>query len=95
MKTTLSFSDPPPLKLNPWSSLFSTNSDPKETKKDTKKILNWRLLTPPCKALPRSAGRRRGHLQPFEINLLHKPAGLKAKRLLLVERRSGCEILEL
>jgi leucyl aminopeptidase len=87
MKTTISPSTPAQLETESLVAIVLDQNDPaqKEKSKDAKPQL--RLATGDAAVQSSAAdllssGEMTG--KPFEINLLHKPAGLKAKRLLLI-----------
>jgi leucyl aminopeptidase len=87
MKTTISLSTPAQFETESLVAVVLDHSDSaqKEKNKDAKPEL--KLATGDSAAQSAAAdllasGEMRGG--PFEINLLHKPAGLKAKRLLLI-----------
>jgi leucyl aminopeptidase len=87
MKTTLSFTTPAELETECLVAIVLDQSDPaqKEKNKDAKpqlKLASNDTAVPPVAADLLASGEVTG--KPFETNLLHKPAGLKAKRLLLI-----------
>jgi leucyl aminopeptidase len=92
MKTTISLSTPAQLETESLVAVVLDESDPansdpinKAKNKDTKPHLKLATSDSAVQALPGellASGEVTG--KPFEINLLHKPAGLKAKRLLLI-----------
>src|SRR3984885_5898502 len=87
MKTIISVSTPAQLETKSLVAIVLDQSDPaqKEKNKDAKPQL--KLATADAAVSSAAAdllvsGELTG--KPFEINLLHKPAGVKAKRLLLI-----------
>ncbi len=87
MKTTISLSTPAELESEALVAVVLDNSDPgqKEKNKDAKPQLKVSAGDAEVQAVAAellASGELAG--KPFETNLLHKPAGLKAKRLLLV-----------
>jgi leucyl aminopeptidase len=87
MKTTISLSTPAQLETESLVAIVLDHADPaqKEKNKDAKPEL--RLATGDAAVQSAAAdlvasGELTG--KPFEINLLHKPVGVKAKRLLLI-----------
>jgi leucyl aminopeptidase len=88
MKTTISLSTPSQLETESLVAIVLDQTDPaqkEKNKKDAKPQL--KVETSDDSVRPSTAdllgnGEMTG--KPFEINLLHKPAGLKAKRLLLI-----------
>lgn len=87
MKTTISLSTPAQLETESLVAVVLDESDPanKEKNKNTKPQLQLATSDSAVQSVPAdllSSGEMTG--KPFEINLLHKPAGLKAKRLLLI-----------
>jgi leucyl aminopeptidase len=85
MKTTLSFADPAAIETESLVAVVLDHSDPKETKQDAKKTLKLATGDAAVQAVAADLlASGEVTCKPFEINLLHKPAGLKAKRLLLV-----------
>src|SRR6202167_123879 len=86
MKTNISLSTPAQLETESLVAVVLNHSDPTtEKNKDAK--LNLKLATDDASVQSAAAdllasGELTG--KPFETNLLHKPAGLKAKRLLLI-----------
>jgi len=92
MKTTISRSTPAQLETESLVAIVLDHSekaqaDPtqKEKNKDGKPQLKLATSDPAVQSVSTdllSSGEISG--KPFEINLLHKPAGLKAKRLLLI-----------
>src|SRR6202167_6196614 len=87
MKTSISLSTPAELETESLGAVVLDHTDPAQKKKNTgaKPQLN---LAPGDAAVQSAASDllASGELtgKPFEINLLHKPAGVKAKRLLLI-----------
>jgi leucyl aminopeptidase len=87
MKTTISLSTPAQLETESLVAIVLDQSDPAQTEKnkDAKPQLKLASSDSAVQSVPAdllSSGEMTG--KPFEINLLHKPAGLKAKRLLLI-----------
>src|ERR1700730_11511256 len=91
MKTTISLTTPAQLETESLVAVVLDESDPanteknKEENKETKPQLKLATSDSAVQSVPAdllASGEVTG--KPFEINLLHKPAGLKAKRLLLV-----------
>ncbi len=87
MKTTISLTTPAQLETESLVAVVLDESDPaqKEKNKDTKPHLKLATSDSAVQSVPAdllASGEMTG--KPFEINLLHKPAGLKAKRLLLI-----------
>jgi leucyl aminopeptidase len=91
MKTTISLTTPAQLETESLVAVVLDESDPanpeknKEKNKDTKPQLKLATSDSAVQSVPAdllASGEVTG--KPFEINLLHKPAGLKGKRLLLV-----------
>src|SRR6202043_2978865 len=87
MKTTISLTTPAQLETESLVAVVLDESDPaqKEKNKDTKPQLKLATSDSAVQSVPAdllASGEVTG--KQFEINLLHKPAGLKAKRLLLV-----------
>src|SRR5689334_15807089 len=85
MKTTLSFSNPTVLESESLVAVVLDQSDPAQQNKGDKNKDKPQLKVATTDAAVQSAaadllasGEVTG--KPFEINLLHKPAGLKAKR---------------
>jgi leucyl aminopeptidase len=86
MKTNISFSTPAQLETESLVAVVLNHSDA-TTEKNKNAKPNLKLATDDASVQSASAdllasGELTG--KPFETNLLHKPAGLKAKRLLLV-----------
>jgi len=87
MKTTISLSTPTQLETESLVAVVLDHSDPaqKEKNKDAKPQLKLATGDTAVQSVANdllASGELAG--KPFEINLLHKPAGLKAKRLLLI-----------
>ena len=87
MKTTISLSTPTQLETESLVAIVLDHSEPaqKEKAKDAKpqlKVATGDTAVQSAAADLLASGEVAG--KPFEINLLHKPAGLKAKRLLLI-----------
>jgi leucyl aminopeptidase len=91
MKTTISLTTPAQLETESLVAVVLDESGPanpeknKEKNKDTKPQLKLATSDSAVQSVPAdllASGEVTG--KPFEINLLHKPAGLKAKRLLLI-----------
>jgi len=87
MKTTISLTTPAQLETESLVAIVLDQSDPaqKEKNKDAKPQLKLATGDSAVQAAPAdllASSELTG--KPFEINLLHKPAGLKAKRLLLI-----------
>jgi leucyl aminopeptidase len=87
MKTTISLSTPAQLEAESLVAVVLDETDPaqKEKNKDAKPQLKLAAGDNTVQAVAAdllSSGELTG--KPFEVNLLHKPAGLKAKRLLLI-----------
>ena len=87
MKTTISLTTPAQLETESLVAIVLDQSDPaqKEKNKDSKPQLKLATGDSAVQSVPADllvSGEMTG--KPFEINLLHKPAGLKAKRLLLI-----------
>jgi len=87
MKTTISLSTPTQLETESLVAVVLDHSDPaqKEKNKDAKaqlKLATGDTAVQSAAADLLASGELAG--KPFETNLLHKPAGLKAKRLLLI-----------
>src|SRR5580658_1136576 len=85
MKTTISLSTPAQLETESLVAIVLNHSEPAGNGKDAKPQLK---LAAADSAVQSAAADllASGEMtsKPFEINLLHKPAGLKAKRLLLI-----------
>src|ERR1700689_2068745 len=87
MKTTLSFSTPAQLETESLVAVVLDHADPaqKQKNKDAKPQLKLAAADAAVQSAAAdllAGGELNG--RPFESNLLHKPAGLKAKRLLLI-----------
>jgi leucyl aminopeptidase len=87
MKTTISLSTPPQFETESLVAIVLDHSEPaqKEKNKDAKpqlKLATGDTAVQSAAADLLASGELAG--KPFEINLLHKPSGLKAKRLLLI-----------
>ncbi|HTU41767.1 MAG TPA: leucyl aminopeptidase [Candidatus Aquilonibacter sp.] len=92
MKTTISLSAPAQLETESLVAIVLNEADPShnEKNKDAKPQLKLATDDSAVQAAASdllSSGELTG--KPFEVNLLHKPAGLKAKRLLLVSAGSA------
>jgi leucyl aminopeptidase len=87
MKTTIAFSDPSQLETESLVAvvLDEADSSPTEKNKDAKPKLKVATGDQAVQSVAADL-LSSGEVTPksFEINLLHKPAGLKAKRLLLI-----------
>jgi leucyl aminopeptidase len=87
MKTTLSFSDPASIETESLVAVVLDHSDPKQSNPDAPDKKSLKLATADTAVQTVASDLlASGEVtcKPFEINLLHKPANLKAKRLLLV-----------
>jgi leucyl aminopeptidase len=87
MKTTLSFSNPSELETESLVAIVLDYCQPSQKSKNENEKQQLKLETADgAVASVASDLLASGEVtcKPFEINLLHKPAGLKAKRLLLV-----------
>jgi leucyl aminopeptidase len=89
MKTIISLSTPAQLETESLVAVVLDHSDPAQKQKNQNKDAKPQLqLATDDKAVSAVAADllASGELtgKPFETNLLHKPAGLKAKRLLLI-----------
>jgi leucyl aminopeptidase len=89
MKTTISLSTPAQVETEALVAVVLDETDPAEKEKNNNKDAKPRLKLATGDAAVQSVSAdllSSGELtgKPFETNLLHKPAGLKAKRLLLV-----------
>src|SRR5579864_8359408 len=100
MKTTLSFSNPAALESESLVAVVLDHNDSgqknkgdKNKDKDRDKDKQQLKLATMDAAVQSVAADLLGSgevtSKPFEINLLHKPAGLKAKRLLLISGGSA------
>jgi leucyl aminopeptidase len=100
MKTTLSFSNPAALESESLVAVVLDHSDPAQKNKGDKnkdkdkdkdkqqlKVATTDAAVQSVAADLLASGEVTS--KPFEINLLHKPAGLKAKRLLLISGGSA------
>jgi leucyl aminopeptidase len=92
MKTTLSFSDPAAIETEALVVVVLDHSDPKQTNQDAQKTLKLATGDASVQAVAADLlASGEVTCKPFEINLLHKPAGLKAKRLLLISGGSAAK----
>ncbi len=87
MKTTISLSTPAQIETESLVAIVLDHSDPSKNKKKEEKRPHLKLATDDAAVQSVAAdllasGEISG--KGFETNLLHKPAGLKAKRLLLI-----------
>ena len=87
MKTTISLATPAQLETESLVAIVLDQADPakEEKNKDAKPQLTVAASDSAVQSVPAdllASGEMTG--KPFETNLLHKPAGLKAKRLLLI-----------
>ncbi len=86
MKTTISLTTPAQLETESLVAIVLNQAEPStEKNKDAKPQLKLATSDTAVQSVPAdllASGELTG--KPFEINLLHKPAGLKAKRLLLI-----------
>jgi leucyl aminopeptidase len=87
MKTTISFSTPAELETESLVAIALNQADPAQSEKNKDAKPQIKLATGDSAVQSVTAdllsnGEVTG--KPFEINLLHKPAGLKAKRLLMI-----------
>jgi leucyl aminopeptidase len=87
MKTTISFSTPTELETESLVAVALNQADPAQSEKNKDAKPQIKLATADSAVQSVTAdlfesGEVTG--KPFEINLLHKPSGLKAKRLLLI-----------
>jgi leucyl aminopeptidase len=91
MKTTISLTTPAQLETESLVAIVLNQAEPStERNKDAKPQLNLATSDTAVQSVPAdllASGELTG--KPFEINLLHKPAGLKAKRLLLIGGGAG------
>src|ERR1700736_5332520 len=92
MKTTISLTTPAELETEARVAIVldHTEKDPAQTNKHAKPQLKLASGDPAVQAVAAdllASGELAG--KPVEINLLHKPAGLKAKRLLLLSGGSA------
>ena len=105
MKTTISLSAPAQLETESLVAVVLDHSDKDHSEKDHSHLRRQERRQAATSvdsddAAVQSAAAdllASGELtgKPFETNLLHKPAGLKAKRLLLVSRRQREEVCQL
>jgi leucyl aminopeptidase len=91
MKTTISLSPPAQLETEALVVLVLNHADPQtEKNKDAKAQLKLATDDPAVQsAAAELLASGEVTAKPFEINLLHKPSGLKAKRLLLISGGSA------
>src|SRR5258708_12932689 len=88
MKTTISLSTPAELETEALVAIALNQADPAQNEKSNKDAKPQIKLATGDSAVQSvtsdlfSSGEVTG--KPFETNLLHKPAGLKAKRLLVI-----------
>jgi leucyl aminopeptidase len=85
MKTTISLSSPAAVETEALVALVLDQSDPTLSEKDRKPVLRVATADSAVQAVAAdllASGEVAG--KPFETNLLHKPASVKAKRLLLI-----------
>jgi len=87
MKTTISLSTPSQLETEALVAVVLNQADPAQAEKNKDAKPQLKLATEDASVQSAAAdllasGELTG--KPFESNLLHKPAGLKAKRLLLI-----------
>jgi leucyl aminopeptidase len=90
MKTTISLSTPAQLETESLVAIVLNHSEPAGNGKDAKpqlKLATGDAAVQSVAADLLASGEVTG--KPFEVNLLHKPAGLKAKRLLLISGGSA------
>ncbi len=92
MKTTISLSAPAQLETESLVAIVLNEADPSHTEKNKEAKPQLKLATDDSAVQAAasellSSGELTG--KPFELNLLHRPAGLKAKRLLLVSAGSA------
>src|SRR3984957_7261639 len=90
MKTTISPSTPPELETESLVAIALNHADPAQSEKDAKPQIKLAASDSALQAVTAelfSSGEVTG--RPFETNLLHKPAGLKAKRLLVISAGSA------
>ena len=93
MKTTISVSTPAAVETESLVVVVLDQSASASTDKNKKpelKVATGDAAVNSVAADLLASGELRG--KPFETNLLHKPAGLKAKRLLLISGRRREEI---
>ncbi|HXM66529.1 MAG TPA: leucyl aminopeptidase [Candidatus Acidoferrum sp.] len=85
MKTTISLSPPADLETESLVAIALNHADPAQSEKDSKPQIKLAAGDSALQAVTAelfSSGEVNG--LPFETNLLHKPSGLKAKRLLII-----------
>src|ERR1700675_1232835 len=85
MKTTISLSPPADLETESLVAIALNPADPAQSEKDSKPQIKLAAGDSALQAVTAelfSSGEVNG--LPFETNLLHKPSGLKAKRLLII-----------
>src|SRR6202051_2853599 len=85
MKTTISLSPPADLETESLVAIALNHADPAQSEKDSKPQIKLPAGASALQAVTAelfSSGEVNG--LPFETNLLHKPSGLKAKRLLII-----------
>ena len=90
MKTTISLSTPADLETESLVAIALNQNDTAQTEKDAKPQIKLATSDSAVQSVTTdlfSSGEVTG--KPFEVNLLHKPAGLKAKRLLLISGGSA------
>jgi leucyl aminopeptidase len=92
MKTTISLSTPAELETESLVAIALNQADPAQTEKskDAKPQIKLATGDPAVQSVSAdlfASGEVSG--RPFETNLLHKPAGLKAKRLLVISGGSA------
>ena len=92
MKTTISLSSPAELETESLVAVALNQADPAQTEKNKDAKPQIKLATGDSTVQSVAAGLfASGEVsgRPFETNLLHKPGGLKAKRLLLISGGSA------
>jgi leucyl aminopeptidase len=85
MKTTISLSPPADLETESLVAIALNHADPAQSEKDSKPQIKLAAGDSALQAVTAelfSSGEVTG--LPFETNLLHKPSGLRAKRLLII-----------
>src|ERR1700751_4016814 len=90
MKTTISLSSPAEVESESLVAVVLDHAEPAPNQKDSKPQLQVASADPAVRAVAAdllASGEVTG--KPFETNLLHKPAILKAKRLLLISGGSA------
>src|SRR5215831_18620778 len=90
MKTTISLSTPAELEAESLVAVVLDHAEPTPNEKDKKSQLKVAAADPAVQSVAAdllASGEVTG--KPFETNLMHKPAILKAKRLLLVSGGSA------